>query len=325
MINYIIKRFLYAIPILIGVNLLTFTLFFVVNSPEEVARLHLGNKRVTQEQIISWNEQRGYNYPLFINKSEQGINVIKKTIFYEKSLKLFYFEFGISDSGRDIKYDIKQRMWPSLAIALPSLLVGLMLNITFALFFVFFRSTRVDYIGVIICVALMSISSLFYIIGGQYLISKLLQLVPISGYSQGYEAIKFLVLPVLISVIYGIGSGTRWYRSLFLEEIEKDYVKTAKSKGLSEASVLFKHVFKNALIPILTGVVVILPLLFLGSLIVESFFGIPGLGSYTIDAIQSQDFAIVRAMVFLGTVLYIIGLILTDISYTLVDPRVRLK
>tara|TARA_B100000427_G_scaffold327558_1_gene338581 strand:+ start:147 stop:1124 length:978 start_codon:yes stop_codon:yes gene_type:complete len=325
MINYVIKRFLYAIPILIGVNLLTFTLFFVVNSPEEVARLHLGNKRVTQEQIISWNEQRGYNYPLFINQSEQGINVIKKTIFYEKSLKLFYFEFGISDSGRDIKYDIKQRMWPSLAIALPSLLVGLMLNITFALFFVFFRSTRVDYIGVIICVALMSISSLFYIIGGQYLISKLLQLVPISGYSQGYEAIKFLVLPVLISVIYGIGSGTRWYRSLFLEEIEKDYVKTAKSKGLSEASVLFKHVFKNALIPILTGVVVILPLLFLGSLIVESFFGIPGLGSYTIDAIQSQDFAIVRAMVFLGTVLYIIGLILTDISYTLVDPRVRLK
>ena len=325
MINYVIKRFLYAIPILIGVNLLTFTLFFVVNSPEEVARLHLDNKRVTQEQIISWNEQRGYNYPLFINQSEQGINIIKKTIFYEKSLKLFYFEFGISDSGRDIKYDIKQRMWPSLAIALPSLLVGLMLNITFALFFVFFRSTRVDYIGVIICVALMSISSLFYIIGGQYLISKLLQLVPISGYSQGYEAIKFLVLPVLISVIYGIGSGTRWYRSLFLEEIEKDYVKTAKSKGLSEASVLFKHVFKNALIPILTGVVVILPLLFLGSLIVESFFGIPGLGSYTIDAIQSQDFAIVRAMVFLGTVLYIIGLILTDISYTLVDPRVRLK
>ena len=216
-------------------------------------------------------------------------------------------------------------MLPSLAIALPSLLVGLSINISFALFFVFFRSTRVDYIGVIFCVALMSISSLFYIIGGQYLISKLLHLVPISGYAQGYEAIKFLVLPVIISVVYGIGSGTRWYRSLFLEEIEKDYVKTAKSKGLSESSVLFNHVFKNALIPILTGVVVILPLLFLGSLIVESFFGIPGLGSYTIDAIQSQDFAIVRAMVFLGTILYISGLILTDISYTLVDPRVRLK
>ena len=325
MIKYIIKRFIYAIPILIGVNLLTFTLFFVVNSPEEVARLHLGNKRVTQEQIVQWNEERGYNNPLFYNNSEKGINVFKETIFYKKSLKLFLFDFGISDSGRDIKYDIKQRMLPSLAIALPSLLVGLFINISFALFFVFFRSTRVDYIGVIFCVALMSISSLFYIIGGQYLISKLLHLVPISGYAQGYEAIKFLVLPVIISVVYGIGSGTRWYRSLFLEEIEKDYVKTAKSKGLSESAVLFNHVFKNALIPILTGVVVILPLLFLGSLIVESFFGIPGLGSYTIDAIQSQDFAIVRAMVFLGTILYIFGLILTDISYTLVDPRVRLK
>lgn len=325
MIKYIIKRFIYAIPILIGVNLLTFTLFFVVNSPEEVARLHLGNKRVTQEQIVQWNEERGYNNPLFYNSSQKGLDVFKETIFYEKSLKLFLFDFGISDSGRDIKYDIKQRMLPSLAIALPSLLVGLFVNITIALFFVFFRSTKVDYIGVILCVALMSISSLFYIIGGQYLISKLLHLVPISGYAQGYEAIKFLVLPVIISVIYGIGSGTRWYRSLFLEEIEKDYVKTAKSKGLSESAVLFNHVFKNALIPILTGVVVILPLLFLGSLIVESFFGIPGLGSYTIDAIQSQDFAIVRAMVFLGTILYIFGLILTDISYTFVDPRVRLK
>lgn len=325
MIKYIFKRLLYAIPILIGVNLLTFALFFIVNSPDEVARLHLGNKRVTPEQIQSWNQERGYNDPLFYNQSELGIKSFTKTIFYQKSFKLFLFEFGISDSGRDIKHDIKQRMWPSLAIALPSLLVGLLLNITFALFFVFFRSTYIDYVGVIFCVGLMSISSLFYIIGGQYLISKLLHLVPISGYAQGYEAIKFLVLPVIISVIYGIGSGTRWYRSLFLEEIEKDYVKTARSKGLSEFSVLFNHVFKNALIPILTGVVVILPLLFLGSLIVESFFGIPGLGSYTIDAIQSQDFAIVRAMVFMGTILYIFGLILTDISYTLVDPRVRLK
>ena len=325
MINYIVKRILYAIPILIGVNLLTFTLFFVVNSPDEVARLHLGNKRVTQEQIITWNQERGYDKPLFYNKSEKGLESVKKTIFYEKSLMLFLFDFGVSDSGRDIKYDIKQRIWPSLAIALPSLFVGLLINITFALFFVFFRTTKVDYFGVILCVALMSISSLFYIIGGQYLISKLMHLTPISGYEHGYEAIKFLILPVIISVIYGIGSGSRWYRSLFLEEIEKDYVKTARSKGLSESAVLFNHVFKNALIPILTGVVVILPLLFMGSLIVESFFGIPGLGSYTIDAIQSQDFAIVRSMVFLGTVLYIIGLILTDISYTLVDPRVRLK
>ena len=163
------------------------------------------------------------------------------------------------------------------------------------------------------------------IIGGQFLIGKLLHLVPISGYSPGPDAIKFLILPVIIGVIGGIGSGTRWYRTIFLEEIGKDYVRTARAKGLSERTVLFKHGLRNALIPILTGVVVVLPMLFMGSLIVESFFSIPGLGSYTIDAIQGQDFAIVRCMVFLGAFLYIIGLLLTDISYTLVDPRVRLS
>jgi peptide/nickel transport system permease protein len=202
--------------------------------------------------------------------------------------------------------------------------VGLLINISFALFIVFFRATYIDFGSVVLLVAMMSISGLFYIIGGQYLLSKLFHLVPISGYDTGLAAWKFLILPVIIGVIGGIGTGTRWYRTLFLEEIGKDYVRTARAKGLSERLVLFRHVFKNALIPILTGVVVVLPLLFMGSLITESFFGIPGLGSYTIDAINNQDFAIVRAMVFLGSVLYILGLLLTDISYTLVDPRVRL-
>ena len=168
------------------------------------------------------------------------------------------------------------------------------------------------------------ISSLFYIIGGQFLISKIWHLVPISGYGTGLDASKFLLLPVVIGVISSIGANTRWYRTIFLEEMNKEYVRTARAKGLPESTVLFKHVLKNALIPILTGAVVTIPLLFLGSLIAESFFGIPGLGSYTIEAINSQDFAIVRAMVFIGSFLYIIGLILTDISYTLVDPRIRL-
>lgn len=154
---------------------------------------------------------------------------------------------------------------------------------------------------------------------------KILRVVPISGFEEGIFGIKFLVLPVLIGIVGGIGSSTRWYRTIFLEEINKDYVRTARAKGISEQMVLFKHVLRNAMIPILTGVVVILPLLFMGSLITESFFGIPGLGSYTIDAINRQDFSIVRSMVFLGAVLYIIGLLLTDISYTIVDPRVRLN
>ncbi len=325
MIAYIIRRALYAIPILLGVNVLTFVLFFVVNSPDDMARINLGVKRVTPEAIEQWKQDRGYDLPLLYNSQAEGLGRFNETIFFQKSLRLFRFDFGQSDGGREIGHDIRQRMWPSLAIAIPVLLIGLLVNISFALFIAFFRATYIDFWGVVLCVTMMSISGLFYIIGGQYLVSKLLHLVPISGYDTGLGAVKFLILPVLIGVIGGIGAGTRWYRTLFLEEINRDYVRTARAKGLSEQAVLFRHVLKNALIPILTGVVVILPLLFMGSLITESFFGIPGLGSYTIDAINNQDFAIVRAMVFLGSVLYIIGLLLTDISYTLVDPRVRLS
>lgn len=324
MLAYIIRRVAYAFPILAGVNVLTFMLFFMVNKPDDMARMHLGMKHVTEAAIEKWKEGHGYNKPLFFNSEPQDGNAFTDTIFFVKSVRLFLFDFGNADDGRNIGHDISQRMWPSLAIAVPVFLVGILVNITFSMLMAFFRGTYVDYSGVVLCVILMSISALFYIIGGQYLISKLLHLVPISGYDTGWEALKFLLLPVLVGIVGGVGSGSRWYRTIFLEEINKDYVRTARAKGLTERVVLFRHVLRNALVPILTGVVAVIPLLFMGSLITESFFGIPGLGSYTIDAIRSQDFAIVRAMVFLGSTLYILGLIMTDISYTMVDPRIRL-
>ena len=325
LVNYIIRRMLYAIPILIGVNLITFTLFFVVNTPDDMARMHLGIKRVTPEAILKWKQERGYDKALIYNSAEKGADRFTNTIFFEKSTAMFVFDFGRADDGRDIAHEIKTRMLPSLAIALPVFILGLVSYITFALIMVFFRATYIDLWGVVLCVAIMSISLLFYVIGGQFLISKLWHLVPISGFSGGLDIGKFLVLPVIIGVFSGSGASARWYRTIFLEEMGKDYVRTARAKGLPESIVLFRHVLGNALIPILTGAVVLIPSLFMGSLILESFFGIPGLGSYTIDAISSQDFAIVRAMVFLGSFFYIIGLILTDISYTLVDPRIRLE
>ena len=325
MLAYIVRRVLYAIPILVGVNLITFALFFVVNTPDDMARMQLGAKRVTPEAIEKWKAERGYDKPLVWNRAAAGLGPVTDTIFFEKSIRLFVFDFGRAEDQRDIAHEIRGRMWPSLALAVPVFLVGLAVNITFALAMAFFRATYLDFWGVVLCVAMMSISTLFYIIGGQYVASKLWHLVPISGYHEGLDAAKFLVLPVEIGVVGGIGASSRWYRTLFLEEMGRDYVRTARAKGLAESAVLFRHVLKNALIPILTGVVVVIPLLFLGSLLTESFFGIPGLGSYTIDAIQAQDFAVVRSMVFIGSVLYIAGLILTDISYTLVDPRIRLE
>ncbi|HPU80055.1 ABC transporter permease [Accumulibacter sp.] len=323
MLAYLVRRLLYALPILIGVNLITFALFFVVNTPDDMARMQLGVKRVTPEAIARWKSERGYDKPLFINQSAAGSAVLTDTIFFAKSARMFAGDFGRAEDGRDIAREIASRMGPSLAIALPTFLLGLLVTIAFALLLTFFRASYLDFWGVVLCVAMMSISGLFYIIGGQYLVSKIWKLVPISGYGGGLDAWKFLILPVAIGVVSGIGSSTRWYRTIFLEEVSRDYVRTARAKGLSELTVLFRHVLRNALIPILTGVVVVIPLLFMGSLLTESFFGIPGLGSYTIDAINAQDFAVVRAMVFIGSVLYIVGLILTDLSYTFVDPRIR--
>jgi peptide/nickel transport system permease protein len=325
MIAYIVRRMLYAIPILIGVNLLTFALFFLVNTPDDMARLQLGARRITPEAVEKWKAEHGYDKPMLYNDRAAGLGRVTETVFYEKSLRLFVFDFGNADDGRSIRHEISMRMWPSLAVQAPVFAVGLLLNISFALLMAFFRATYLDFWGVVLCVAMMSISSLFYIIGGQFVFSKIWNLVPISGYSSGGDAFKFLVLPVVIGAVSGIGSGARWYRTVFLEEVGKDYVRTARAKGLAETAVMFRHVLKNGLIPILTGAVVVIPTLFMGALITESFFGIPGLGSYTIDAIQNQDFSVVRSMVFLGAVLYIVGLLLTDLSYTMADPRVRFE
>ncbi|MEW6591657.1 MAG: ABC transporter permease, partial [Pseudomonadota bacterium] len=160
---YILRRLLYAIPILIGVNLLTFTLFFVVNTPDDMARLQLGAKHVTPEAIERWKTEHGYDKPLLLNREAEGVAQLTDTIFFQHSAAMFSFEFGKGDDGRDIGTEIQTRMGPSLAIALPVFVIGLLVNITFALLMVFFRSTYLDLWGVVLCVVLMSISGLFYI------------------------------------------------------------------------------------------------------------------------------------------------------------------
>jgi peptide/nickel transport system permease protein len=325
MIRYIVRRLLYGVLVLIGVNLLTFVLFFAVNTPDDMARLSIGGQRVSQSAIDKWKIERGYDKPLFFNADAAGAAKWTDTIFYARSAPLLKFDFGFSDDGHDIGHQITQRMWPSLALALPTFVLGLGICVAFALLLVFFKGTPLDFAGVVICVVLLSISALFYIIAGQWFFSKMLRWAPYSGYIDGWGSLRFLIVPVLVGIVSGMGGQTRFYRTLFLEEIGKDYVRTARAKGLSERIVLFRHVLRNALLPILTGTVSAIPLLFMGSLISESFFGIPGLGSYTIDAINAQDFSVVRAMVFLGSVLYIVGLILADLSYTIADPRVRFE
>jgi peptide/nickel transport system permease protein len=292
-----------------------------------MARLNLGGKRVTQEAIEKWKAERGYDKPLYFNAKEAGSKAVTETIFWERSVSLFTFDFGRADAetAGDIGTEVATRMWVSVQMALPLFVLQVIASTAFAMLLVTFRHSRLDFWGVVACVVMLSISSLFYIIVGQVFFSRILKLAPLSGYAPGLDAVKFLLLPILLSLVARVGGEARLYRAMFLEEIGKDYVRTARAKGLAEHVVLVRHVLRNALIPIITSAGGYVPIVFLGSLVFESFFGLPGLGAYVIEAIGKQDFAIVRTMVFVGSVLYIATYILIDIAYTWVDPRVRLS
>ena len=326
MLNYLIRRSFYGVLVLLGVNLFTFMLFFTVNTPDDMARLNIGGKRVTQEQILKWKVERGYDKPLYWNAAAEGAHKATDTVFWDRSVSLLVLDFGRSDSksATDIGHEIKTRMGVSLQLAVPLFLLQIVASVGFALLLVFFKNSPIDFWGVVACVLMLSISALFYIIVGQFLFSRVFHLVPISGFESGLDAVRFLVLPVILSLLSRLGSEGRLYRAMFLEELGRDYVRTARAKGLSEPKVLFSHVLRNAMIPILTSAGSYLPFVFLGSLVFESFFGIPGLGAYVIEAITGQDFAIVRSMVFIGSLIYIASYIVIDMAYTVADPRVRL-
>ena len=302
MLSTIARRLAYGVLILIGVNLATFFLFFTVNTPDDMARLNIGGKRVTQTQIVKWKAERGYDKPLYVNDTHTGSERYTDTIFWDRSVSLFTLNFGRSDSesAGDIGYQVRERMAVSLQLALPLFILQVIASTAFALLLVMFRHTRFDAWGVVLCVL-------------------------ISGFAPGLDAWKFLVLPIGLSLLARLGGEARLYRAMFLEEMGRDYVRTARAKGLGEPQVLFGHVMRNALIPIVTSAGGYLPYVFLGSLVFESFFGLPGLGAYVIDAISNQDFAVVRTMVFLGSLLYVVSYIAIDIAYTWIDPRVRLS
>ena len=327
MLRFILRRIGYGALVLLGVNLLTFVLFFTINTPDDMARLNLGGKRVSAEAIEKWKAERGYEKPLYLNTAASGTRQFTETIFWERSVSLFALQFGRADSesAGDIGVEVTQRMVVSLQLALPLFVLQLLASTAFALLLVMFRGSALDFWGVVACVLMLSVSSLFYIIVGQLLFSRVLMLAPISGYAPGLSAVKFLLLPVLLSLVARLGGEARLYRAMFLEEVAKDYVRTARAKGLAEHVVLYRHVLRNALIPIITSAGSYLPYVFLGSLVFESFFGLPGLGAYVIEAISKQDFAVVRTMVFVGSLLYIATYALIDIAYTWVDPRVRLS
>jgi peptide/nickel transport system permease protein len=318
---YVLRRLGYGVVTVIGVLFVLFLLFFTVTEPDDIARRALGEK-VSMEVIDQWKQSHGYDKPKWPSLSNPTDNM-----FVDHYRRMLTFDFGKSDADNMPIVDrIKEGSGPSLSLSVPMFVMGLVLGIGLALFVAFFRTTYIDTAGVFLCVLLMSVPILLYIIGAQYLIAKLLRWFPLSGYDPSPEvAARFLMMPILIGVVSGIGSSVRFYRTVFVEEVGLDYVRTARAKGAGELRVMVRHVLRNSLIPILTSVVTSIPFLFTGNLLLEAFFGIPGLGSLTFDAIQANDFSTLRTMVYIGALLFILGQIVTDISYTLVDPRVRLE
>ncbi len=307
---YIIRRTLYLIPTVLGVALVVFFIFNVVGG-NPVYRI-LG-PHATQEAIESMEHQLGLDKPLHFQFIEYIKNIV--TLDFGRSWK----------TRQTIASMVADGIIPSLSLTLPAFMIATLASIGVSLFCAFYRNSLSDRIIVILSVAAMSISSLAYIIFGQYFLAYKLNLFPISGYTAGIQAVRYLLLPIIIYVLLTMGPDVRLYRTIILDEINMDYVRTAYSKGLTKKRVMFKHVLKNALIPIITQVVVIIPFLFTGSLLLENFFGIPGLGNMMVNAIFNEDRPVMQAMTFIFSVIFVLANLISDICYTLVDPRVRLK
>lgn len=328
MIAYLVRRLAYGFLTVLGVLLLLFILFFTVTEPEDIARKALG-ERVPPEAIAQWIVNHGYDKPAVLN-TEHAVTDVKRysdTLLFEHYRRMLTFDFGRSDADdAPISDRLIAGIGPSLALTVPLFTLGLLVGLALALFVAFFRETYIDRSVLVLCMLAMSVAALLYIIGGQYLVGLLLKWFPISGFDPDLSVVaRFLALPVLIGVLTGFGGDVRFYRTIFLEETGRDYVRTARAKGAGDMRVMVRHVLRNALIPVLTNIVMAIPFLFTGVLLLESFFGIPGLGAVTVEAIQGNDFSTLRTMVYIGALLFITGQILTDVSYTLADPRIRLK
>jgi peptide/nickel transport system permease protein len=312
MLAYLARRLVYGFVVVLGVLGLLYVLFFAYADPIDVARQAVGEK-APPEVVAQWIHNHGYDRPW----QEQLVDHYRR---------MLTFDFGNSDADDEpIVRRLQRGVWPSLSFTVPTFGLGLLLGIALSLFVAYFRDTYIDRAGVVVAVLLMSVSALLYIIGGQYLIGKILHWFPISGFDPSPDVIlRFIALPILIGVVGGVGGDVRFYRTVFIEETSRDYVRTARAKGCGDGRIMSRHVLRNAMIPILTRVVVAIPFLFTGSVLLESFFGIPGLGAVTVEAIHGNDFSTLRVMVFIGALLFILGQILTDVAYTLVDPRVRL-
>ena len=320
MLRYVLKRLLETVPTTIGILLLTFVLFNVVGgSPAEVI---LG-KNATAESVAAFNRKWGYDKPLIIGIGDQGSGIRGwwDSQFFNFVGGLCKGDFGYSIENQEPVIEVLKRgVGPSLSLTVPILIGGVIVALMLALLAAAMRGGWVDKAVLVFSAVLMSVNYVVWVLAGQFFLSYKAGLFPVWGYANAF----YLVLPVLIGIFSSLGTDVRFFRTAILDEVYKPYVLTARAKGLSGWTIMTRHVLRNALIPIVTYVSLSIPYLFTGSLLLESFFGIPGLGSVSINAIHSADMAVVRAIVVLGALLYQFVNLATDVLYAFLDPRIRM-
>ncbi len=312
MFAYIVRRVLQMIPTLFGVMLLVFVLFNVFGGDPSLV---LAGKHLTAESLANIRAQLG------LDKSQPA----QFLIFVKQVLTL---NFGTSWSTQQPVSDIiGSRIGPSLLLTGSMLVVDLLIAIPLAAIVAYFRRGITDRIVTVCCTIAMSVSALVYIIAGQYWLAYKLGWFPVSGWSNSawHNLWYYVPLPMLMGLMVSLGPDIRFYRSFFVEELGNDYVRTARAKGLSERVVMLKHVLRNALIPVVTTVMMSLPYLLIGALVLETFFSIPGMGNAVVLAVNNSDFPIIKAITVYIALATMIFNLLADLIYKLIDPRVQLK
>ncbi len=310
MLAYTIRRLLYMVPVLLGVAALVFSLFNTVG--EDPVRVALG-QHATPESIADLKAQWGLDQPLYKQ-------------FVDFLVQIATFDYGRSyDTGEKLSDMFAAGAPVSLSLTLPPFVIGLILNVSLGLLIAYYRGSWLDRFSTALFIGAMSISYLAYIIGFQYVLAYRMDWFPISGYEPGIEGLQFLLLPWIIYLVVSVGPDVRMYRTVFLDETSADYVRTARAKGVSENRMLFGHVLKNAMIPIVTYSMVAVPFLILGAFLMERYFSLPGIGDLMITAINNGDFPVLKGLTMLIAMGYSLIVLLTDIVYAWVDPRVSLS
>ena len=322
---YIIRRLLYFLPVWLGVFLLTFSIFHL-RDPLTLAAVQL--PQAPLDRLQAWVRNHNYHLPRFVNlesdaHTERADGRVHPEFaerpwyhsqFFISLRQLLTFDLGADRTSKPIAESLRERVGPTLTIMLPALFFTTLFSLLLALVSAYLKDTPLDRVAVFVGIAGLSIALPVYILAAQYVFGRWLPIVPVYGH---------VLLPIVIAVFASLGAQMRFYRSVFLEQMGLDYVRSARARGVPETRVLRDHVLRNSWIPVITQVALAFPFLITGSVLLEQFFGIPGMGDWMYSALISQDFQVIKALVYLGSFVYMLSALLTDLAYALVDPRIK--